>query len=86
MPPEGPGVSPESGRAALAACVVGSGAKAGPTCPICGATLQGRQQAACSNRCRAALSRRTRAARQTEKEQAVRELLERALVKLDGGQ
>ncbi len=54
-------------------------------CGMCGAALTGNQQTACSDRCRANLSRRARAEKEAERDQQVRELLERALACLAGG-
>ena len=50
--------------------------------PNCGGSMTGRRLSACSDRGRAARSRRTRPVAQAERDQGVRELLERALAKL----
>ena len=48
-------------------------------CPACQKPLQGRQELACSGKCRAALSRRRRQEAQAQRERRLRELLEEAL-------
>jgi len=73
--------SEKTERAAVDALGVCSGGISRP-CSICGAPLTGRQQSACSDRCRAAKSRRERTAAQTERDRQIRELLERALATL----
>ena len=74
--------SNKSERAAVDASGVDSRGIIRP-CPICGGSMTGRRQSACSDRCRAAKSRRKRAAAQAERDRGVRELLERALAKLN---
>jgi len=68
----------ESERAPLAVPGEGVVASSRP-CPICGTALTGRQESACSDRCRAARSRRRQTEGLAHRDRRVRELLEAAL-------
>jgi predicted nucleic acid-binding Zn ribbon protein len=65
--PTEPEEQPKSARALSSSPMV-------PSCPICGAALQGKQKA-CSGKCRAALSRRRKAEAETRREQRWRDLV-----------
>ncbi len=72
----------ESARAAVAHAGAAVVASLRPY-PVCGEPMTRRKTSACSDTCRAAKSRQGKVVRWAERKRAVRELLRRALAKLE---